>query len=124
MSLDVSELINDLAIEFGDELLMRSEVWMTLRESKSSFAIEGEADQLDRIQRFANVLSRRTGQGSFPLNQAALSELQSEILGKRTLGKLQDIKILFITSHHQLQMSMQCLKVWSPFWSVQKDSPQ
>jgi hypothetical protein len=84
MSLDVSELINDLAIEFGDELLMRSAVWMTLRESKSSFAIEGEADQLDRIQRFANVLSRRTGQGSFPLNQAALSELQSEILGKRT----------------------------------------
>ena len=63
---------------------MRSAVWMTLRESKSSFAIEGEADQLDRIQRFANVLSRRTGQGSFPLNQAALSELQSEILGKRT----------------------------------------
>ena len=84
MSLDVSELINDLAIEFGDELLMRSADWMTLRESKSSFAIEGEADQLDRIQRFANVLSRRTGQGSFPLNQAALSELQSEILGKRT----------------------------------------
>jgi hypothetical protein len=84
MGLDVSDLMNDLALEFGEELLMRSAVWMTLRESKSSFAIEGEADQSDRIQRFADVLSRRTGQGSWPLNQAALAELQSEILGKRT----------------------------------------
>jgi len=84
MGLDVSGLINDLALEFGEELLMRSAVWMTLRESKSSFAIEGEADQSDRIQRFADVLSRRTGQGSWPLNQAAMAELQSKILGKRT----------------------------------------
>ena len=43
---------------------MRSAVWMTLRESRSSFAIEGEADQADRIQRFADVLARRAGQGS------------------------------------------------------------
>ncbi len=84
MGLDVPSLISELALEFGEELLMRSAVWMTLRESKSSFAIEGEADQSDRIQRFADVLSRRTGQGSWPLNQAALAELQSEILGKRT----------------------------------------
>ena len=84
MGLDVPGLMNDLALEFGEELLMRSAVWMTLRESKSSFAIEGEADQSDRIQRFADVLSRRTGQGSWPLNQAALAQLQSEILGKRT----------------------------------------
>jgi len=84
MSLDIAGLINDLALEFGEELLMRSAVWMTLRESRSSFAIEGEANQSDRIQRFADVLSRRTGQGSLPLSQALLSELQSEILGKRT----------------------------------------
>ena len=84
MGLDVPGLISELALEFGEELLMRSAVWMTLRESKSSFAIEGEADQSNRIQRFADVLSRRTGQGSWPLNQAALAELQSEILGKRT----------------------------------------
>jgi hypothetical protein len=57
---------------------------MTLRESKSSFAIEGEADQADRIQRFADVLARRTGEGALPLNNAALAQLQSEILGRRT----------------------------------------
>lgn len=84
MALDVPRLIEDLSLEFGEELLMRSAVWMTLRESKSSFAIEGEADQSDRIQRFADVLARRSGQGSWPFDQATLGNLQSEILGKRT----------------------------------------
>lgn len=84
MAVDVSGLIHELAMEFGEELLMRSAVWMTLRESKSSFAIEGEADQSDRIQRFADVLARRTGQGSCPIDPDRLVALQSEILGKRT----------------------------------------
>ena len=57
---------------------------MTLRESKSSFAIEGEANQSDRIQRFADVLARRTGEGALPLSDAWLAQLQSEILGRRT----------------------------------------
>lgn len=83
MALDVPQLLRTLALEFGEDLLMRSAVWMTLRESKSSFAIEGEADQLDRIQRFANVLARRTGQGSWPLDDAALAHLQAAILGPR-----------------------------------------
>jgi len=83
MALDVPQLLHSLALEFGEDVLMRSAVWMTLRESKSSFAIEGEGDQLDRIQRFADVLARRTGQGAWPLNDAALAQLQSEILGSR-----------------------------------------
>jgi hypothetical protein len=83
-SLDVQGLLSDLKVEFGEDVLMRSAVWMTLRESRSSFAIEGESDQSDRIQRFADVLARRTGQGSLPLDNAALSQLQSEILGNRT----------------------------------------
>lgn len=84
MALDVSALLHELAVEFGEEVLMRSAVWMTLRESKSSFAIEGEANQSDRIQRFADVLARRTGRGSWPVDHASLAELQSEILGQRT----------------------------------------
>ena len=83
MALNVPQLLNNLALEFGEDVLMRSAVWMTLRESKSSFAIEGEANQLDRIQRFADVLARRTGQGAWPLDDAALAQLQSEILGTR-----------------------------------------
>lgn len=84
MTVDVPALLDALALEFGDDLLMRSAVWMTLRESKSSFALEGESDQADRIQRFADVLARRTGQGSWPLDQNRLAELQADILGKRT----------------------------------------
>jgi hypothetical protein len=57
---------------------------MTLRESRSSFEIEGEADKTDRIRRFADVLARRTGQGEIPpLDEGSLAELQREILGQR-----------------------------------------
>ena len=83
--LDVRALIHDLEVEFGADLLLRSAVWMTLRESRSSFEIEGEADKTDRIQRFAAVLARRTGQGdNAPLDDATLAELQRQILGQRT----------------------------------------
>jgi hypothetical protein len=84
MAVDLQRLLNDLASEFGAETLMRSAVWMTLRESKASFAIEGEADQSDRIKRFADVLARRTGKGAIPLDNAALATLQAAILGTRT----------------------------------------
>jgi hypothetical protein len=55
---------------------------MTVRESKSSFTLEGEGDQADRIQRFADVLAHRAGQGDWPLDAAALAGLQAEILGQ------------------------------------------
>jgi hypothetical protein len=84
MELDVEALLAELGREFGEDLLMKSAVWMTLRESRSSFEIEGEADKADRIQRFAGVLGRRTGQGDLPLTEAALAELQAEILGRVT----------------------------------------
>lgn len=84
MSIEIPAMLQALALEFGEELLMRSAVWMTLRESKASFAIEGESDQLDRIQRFADVLARRTGQAQLPLDNVSLAKLQLEILGSRT----------------------------------------
>ncbi len=84
VGVDLQGLLKELATEFGEDVLMRSAVWMTLRESKSSFAIEGEADQSDRIQRFADVLAKRTGQGALPLDDTSLAQLQSEILGRRT----------------------------------------
>lgn len=84
MGVDVQGLLTDLASEFGEDTLMRSAVWMTLRESKSSFAIEGEGGQADRIQLFADVLARRTGQGAWPLDESSLAQLQADILGKRS----------------------------------------
>lgn len=88
-AVDIRGLLDALALEFGEDVLMRSAVWMTLRESKSSFAMEGEADQSDRIQRFADVLARRTGQGDLALHDPVLAQLQSDILGRRnTLQRL------------------------------------
>ena len=87
--LDVPALLGQLTEEFGEELLMRAAAWMTLRESKASFAIEGEADRPTRIQRFADVMARRTGQGEVPLTDDLLASLQQEILGPvTTLTKL------------------------------------
>jgi hypothetical protein len=83
LAVNVQGMIEELAQEFGDELLMRSAVWMTLRESKASFAMEGEANASDRVQRFADVLARRTGQGAIPLDSEGLAQLQSDILGQR-----------------------------------------
>jgi Fic/DOC family len=82
--LDVPALFGELTAEFGEDLMLRAAAWMTLRESKASFAIEGEADRATRIQRFADVMARRTGQGDLPLTDAELAELQHEILGDRT----------------------------------------
>lgn len=82
--LDVPALFGELTAEFGEDLLIRAAVWMTLRESKASFAIEGEADRVGRVQRFADVMARRTGQGEIPLTDAVLAELQQDILGERT----------------------------------------
>ncbi|MEO6985997.1 MAG: Fic family protein [Paralcaligenes sp.] len=81
--LDVPRLFQNLTAEFGEDLLRRAAVWMTLRESKASLAIEGEADHANRIERFADVMARRTGQGDSALTDAALAQLQGEILGKR-----------------------------------------
>lgn len=81
---DVRALFGELTEEFGAELLQRAAAWMTLRESKASFTIEGEADRATRIQRFADVMARRTGQGAQPFTDMALAELQQEILGPMT----------------------------------------
>ncbi|MFC4276699.1 Fic family protein [Achromobacter aloeverae] len=83
-ALDVPRLFGELTDEFGEDLLQRAAVWMTLRESKASFAIEGEADRVGRVQRFADVMARRTGQGELPLDDSALAALQKEILGDLT----------------------------------------
>lgn len=82
--LNVAELLTELTNEFGEDMLMRAAAWMTLRESKASFAIEGEADRISRVQRFANVMAQRTGQGPIPLCEKELTKLQQDILGERS----------------------------------------
>ncbi len=71
--------------EFGDDVLRRSAVWITTKESRSSFAIEHEGDQTDRIKRFASVIETLTGEYVDPLATKPLEEIQRAILGDRAL---------------------------------------
>lgn len=84
VGLDVPALLSDLTTEFGEETLLKSAVWLTLRESKSSFTIEGEEKELSKIQRFAHVMGTMTGVGEIALQQDVLAELQEAILGRRS----------------------------------------
>jgi Fic family protein len=85
LTLNVRERIARLEGQFSAELVLRSAVWLTVKESRASFAIEHEENQRDRIQRFAAVMEQRTGQSADPLNSADLEALQREILGSNAL---------------------------------------
>lgn len=81
-SLNVKERLDKLDDEFGVDLIMRASVWMTLRESRASFAIEGESKQESRIERFARVMVEQVGKGQPPLSHDSLAVLQQEIIGR------------------------------------------
>lgn len=80
---DCRQLLHDLEVEYGEDLLMRSAVWLTIKESLASFEIEHEDKQIDRVKRFAAVIEKRCGNYLNPLDEAVLTELQSEILGPK-----------------------------------------
>lgn len=80
---DCARHLADLDAEFGADLLQRSVVWLTIKESRASFAIEHEDQHVDRVRRFAAVMEQRCGQDGQPLSESALSELQARILGPR-----------------------------------------
>lgn len=81
---DCAKALHALEVEFGADILQRSAVWLTIKESRASFAIEHEERQADRIRRFAAVMERRCGLDDDPLSPATLTALQTEILGMAT----------------------------------------
>jgi hypothetical protein len=85
LELDVGKRISRLEGQFGADLVLRSAVWLTVKESRASFAIEHEEDKRDRVQRFAAVMEQRTGRSVDPLSPAELETLQREILGSNAL---------------------------------------
>lgn len=80
--LDIAQLLRDLNDDLGEDMMLRSAKWFTLGESKSSFKIEGEENELSRIQRFAKVIEELTGKMPLPLDLAAL---QQAILGDNSV---------------------------------------
>lgn len=80
---DCAQHLADLEVEFGADVLQRSVVWLTIKESRASFAIEHEEQHVDRVRRFAAVMEQRCGRHDEPLSEDVLVELQSQILGPR-----------------------------------------
>ncbi|MCC6076656.1 Fic family protein [Pseudomonas sp. GCM10022188] len=80
---DCARQLADLESEFGADILWRSSVWLTIKESRASFAIEHEEQYDDRVKRFAAVMERYCGQYEEPLAAETLGELQRQILGPR-----------------------------------------
>ena len=85
VELNIRERIERLEGQFTPELVMRSAVWLTIKESRASFAIEHEDNKRDRIERFAAVMAQRTGESVDPLAVADLEVLQRAILGPNAL---------------------------------------
>lgn len=84
-SFDGVDQLHSLEAEFGTDILLRSAVWLTIRESRASFQIEHEDTQTDRIKRFAAVMENRLGKDGDPLTDETLATIQKEILGQSAL---------------------------------------
>ncbi len=83
---DPAAALAELGREFGTDVLMRTASWLTFKESRASFLIEKEADQSDRIQRFAHVIAQYCGHIEDPLSSESLHTLQAGILGRDAMG--------------------------------------
>jgi hypothetical protein len=81
---DCAKALNDLEVEYGADVILRSAVWLTVKESKASFKIEKEDGKVERVRRFAAAMELRCGKDGDPLRLLALSELQRDILGPAT----------------------------------------
>lgn len=81
---DYIAALEALNVEYGADILLRSAVWLTIKESRSSFQIEHETRQTDNIQRFAAAMEKRCGEEGGFLSHDKLADLQREIIGSRT----------------------------------------
>lgn len=82
---DVAAGVQALDDAYGPELLLRSAAWLIFKESRASFAIEHEADQADRVKRFAATIGQFSGRMDDPLAPASLLTLQKAVLGDKAL---------------------------------------
>jgi len=82
---DVAAKLAELEADYGIDLILRSTVWLTVKESRASFQIEREQDQEDRIRRFAAVMEAECGRHADPFALETLSTLQRGILGESAL---------------------------------------
>lgn len=81
----IADRLAAMEVEFGPDIIRRSAVWLTIKESRASFVIEHEGQHQDRIRRFASAMEQYCGRLESPLDEGALREFQSAILGTTTI---------------------------------------
>ncbi|MDO9201047.1 MAG: Fic family protein, partial [Hydrogenophaga sp.] len=82
---DVAAGVQRLDDAFGPELLLRSAAWLTFKESRASFAVEHEADQDDKVRRFAAAMGEFSGRLDDAMAPENLMTLQKAVLGQHAL---------------------------------------
>ncbi len=118
LGFDVASAWMGLEDEFGKELLARSAVWLTIRESRSSFGIEGESSQTDRIRRFATVLETEVGKHDNLFEESTLVNLQRAILGDVATRHGIRQSPIFVG---ETRGSMELVHYVAPHWDIVRD---
>jgi hypothetical protein len=82
---DLEERARAAASQIPKDLLARAAAFLLLKDSKSSYAIEGERPPQDRIQRWGRAIGEA---GRAPLDEAELLRLQRIVIGDERFVKL------------------------------------
>jgi hypothetical protein len=78
--------IDNMVDQFGLETIERAVNWLTIKESKASFAIESEGKEEDRIRRLAHAMSTHCGKIESALTEEGLLTIQRAIMGDKMVG--------------------------------------
>lgn len=79
-------LIENLSSVFPPDIFYRAVNYLYSKETRSSFQIENEKPNLERVNRFIKLLERAGGNSNL-LNEKSLAELQNEIVDQRYAAK-------------------------------------
>jgi Fic/DOC family len=84
IDLDLRQRAMDIVAEVPRDILARTAAFLLLKDSRSSYAIEGERPPQDRIQRWGRAIGEA---GRQPLNPEELLRLQHIVLGNARFVK-------------------------------------
>lgn len=78
--------IDNMLNQFGLDTIERAVSWLTIKESKASFAIESEGKEEDRIRRLARAMSTHCGRIESALTEEGMLTIQRAIMGDKMVG--------------------------------------
>lgn len=78
--------IDNMVERYGLETIERAVNWLTIKESKASFAIESEGKEEDRIRRLARAMSIHCGKIESALTEKGMLTIQQAIMGEKMVG--------------------------------------